>query len=362
MSEYLLHETTLMLQEITDTWADRYYMVQYRYEGDRRECQWNGPSWPYQTTQVLTGIANLLDSYQQTTITAANYISLIKQYAQQHVYAGSSTLNLQEDYEPDKTGDIVGLDRSHHYFHSGFIDLILSGLVGIRPQADDTLQVNPIIDDSITYFRAEQVPYHGHLISVQYDADGSRYNQGRGLRVEVDGNVVASSETVSRLTANVARGTPTAIDTRITKSILLQQGSSQYPAGSASSGTDAARLQSAIDGRTWFFPEFPHGWWSEKQTQQSEQWYNVDFGSAGVEVSGAEIALFVDDGDYALPLDYTISEFVNNEFVKIEGEGDALVANGITNVKWSSRQATQIRVSFTVPANKSVRVMEFKVY
>ncbi|CAO1638130.1 unnamed protein product [Sympodiomycopsis kandeliae] len=339
-----------------------YYMRQYRYEGDRRECQWNGPSWPYQTTQVLHGIANLLDSYKQNTITPANYMSILKQYAQQHRYHGGNTLDLQEDYEPDKPGEIVGLDRSHHYFHSGFVDLILSGLVGLRPQVDDNLIVNPIIDDSISYFRAEKIPYHGHDVSIQFDRDGSRYNQGRGLRVEIDGNVVASSETVSRLTATIKQATPSSIDTRITKSILLQQNSAEFPRGSASSGTDAARIHDAIDGRVWFYPEFPHGWWSDKVADQSEQWYAINFGNDPIEVSGAEIALFVDKGDFALPLDYVVSEWKDGQWVKIQGEGDRLVANGITNVKWSTRQATQIRVSFTVPANKSVRVQEFKVY
>lgn len=339
-----------------------YYMRQYRYEGSRRECQWNGPSWPYQTTQVLSAIANLLDTYRQSTISAANYISLLKQYAEQHVYDTQGTLNLQEDYEPDKRGDIVGLDRSHHYFHSGFIDLILSGLVGLRPQADDTIQVNPIVDDSITYFRAEQIPYHGHLVTVQFDRDGSRYNQGRGLRVEVDGKVVASSDNISRLSANVARAAAAPLDTRVTKSILLQRGSSQYPAGSASSGTNPDRVADAIDGRTWFFPQLLHGWWSDKVANDSEQWYTVDFGPNGVDVSGAEIALYVDSGDFALPTDYVISEYVNNAWAKIEGEGERLVANGITNVKWSTRKASQIRVSFSVPANKSVHLMEFKVY
>ena len=34
-----------------------YYMRQYRYDAATglRECQWNGPVWPYQTTQALLG-------------------------------------------------------------------------------------------------------------------------------------------------------------------------------------------------------------------------------------------------------------------------------------------------------------------
>jgi hypothetical protein len=31
----------------------QYYMRQYAYDNGRRNCQWNGPVWPYQTSQVL---------------------------------------------------------------------------------------------------------------------------------------------------------------------------------------------------------------------------------------------------------------------------------------------------------------------
>jgi hypothetical protein len=39
----------------------QYYMRQYRYDAPtkRPECQWNGPTWPFDTTMVLGGMANL---------------------------------------------------------------------------------------------------------------------------------------------------------------------------------------------------------------------------------------------------------------------------------------------------------------
>ena len=45
-----------------------HYMRQYRYEGPHAECQWNGPVWPFQTTQVLLGLANLLNDYHQSGV------------------------------------------------------------------------------------------------------------------------------------------------------------------------------------------------------------------------------------------------------------------------------------------------------
>ncbi|MHC4735251.1 MAG: MGH1-like glycoside hydrolase domain-containing protein, partial [Planctomycetota bacterium] len=41
------------------------------YKG--HECQWNGPSWPFATTQVLVGLANLLNNYKQNAISKADY-------------------------------------------------------------------------------------------------------------------------------------------------------------------------------------------------------------------------------------------------------------------------------------------------
>lgn len=116
----------------------QYYMRQYRYEGTNPECQWNGPVWPFQTTQVLTGLANFSDHYPQGSASAvigsSEYTKLLQQYAKLHYNPShGGILNLEEDYCPDTGAPIVGLKRLPPYFHSGYIDLILTGLVSIRP-------------------------------------------------------------------------------------------------------------------------------------------------------------------------------------------------------------------------------------
>lgn len=337
-----------------------YYMRQYRYDSPtgRRECQWNGPIWPFQTTQALLAMSNVLDHYKEHgALNVGNYLSTLRSYAKLH-YKGN-TLNLEEDYEPDTGNAIVGLSRSPHYFHSGFIDLIMSGYVGIRPRADDVLEVNPLVDDSVAWFRAEEVPYHGHNVAVQWDANGSKYGR-KGLLVEVDGQEVAFSENLGRLTANVARKPVVTIDRPIARSIQLQEG--MGPSATVSSGNDGAAVHDAIDGRVWFFPELPHGWVPDSTPQDSEQWITINLGDAGVDISRAELAFFTDDQTYFLPKDYTLLDLVNGQFQKIEGNGEQLVSNGITNVNWSSRKSTQIRLSFTQPANQKVRLVEFKLF
>ena len=45
-----------------------------------RCCVWSGNEWPYATTQTLVALANLLNNYKQTVVTAADYAALFKVY------------------------------------------------------------------------------------------------------------------------------------------------------------------------------------------------------------------------------------------------------------------------------------------
>lgn len=195
-------------------------------------------------------MANLLNSYTQSIISKADYLRELRTHTKLH--SNNGKLDLEEDYEPDKAGPIVGLARSHHYFHSGYNDLIITGLVGLRPRADDTLEVSPMIPtgSDISYFRLQDINYHGRTVAVQWDANGSRYGQGAGFKVEIDGHVVASSASLSRVTATIAKRSAPAINrSRIAKSV---QRGDDFPRGSASNGQVAGKIADAIDGRVWF--------------------------------------------------------------------------------------------------------------
>jgi hypothetical protein len=234
-----------------------YYMRQYRYEGTRPECQWNGPSWPFQTTQVLLGMANALNNYQHADLTSDDYVKTLRQYAAQHTVGGK--LDLQEDYNPDKGDPIVGLDRSHHYNHSGFNDLVITGLCGVRPRADDTLEVHPLLpkDGSIGYFLLENLPYHGHNITVMWDRDGKQYGKGIGLSVYVDGKRAGGDQSPTRLTFQIPKPVVNRPAVELNKTVNIYR--SGFPSPSVTSDPLHTMWQ-AIDGRTWFFPEIPHGW------------------------------------------------------------------------------------------------------
>lgn len=341
-----------------------YYMRQYRYLGDARECQWNGPIWPYQTTQVLTGMANLLDHYDERgPVTRSDWMRELRLYTQMH-YQGRGAderLDLEEDYDPETGKPIVGLDRSHHYFHSGYNDLILSGLVGIRPRADDVLEVNPLLPgagdpQALAWFRAERVPYHGHEVSVTWDVDGAHYGRGKGLAIEVDGREVARRADLGRLEVAVTRKANAPIARE--ENLAVQLVRSGFPKPGASSGTDAEKLHDAVDGRAWFYPELPNGW--DSAVSPKPQWYALDFGKT-VTLGRAELAFFADGKQFAAPRSVTVEAWRDGRWNKL-GSPAAVLANGITQVRWPALGTDRIRVTMTPQPGRAIRLAELKAF
>jgi hypothetical protein len=340
----------------------QYYMRQYRYDGktNRRECQWNGPSWPFQTTQVLTGMANLLNDYRQSAVTRSDYMRLLKQYAALHLQDGRA--DLEEDYDPATGKPIVGLDRSHHYFHSGFDDLIISGLVGIRPREDDILEINPLVPDNpadpgyLRFFALVDVPYHGHLIGVVWDVDGTRYHLGAGLHVLVDGKVAASAPKLTRIAGLPLIHRDAAPPARPID-LAMNLVPTAYPRGNASTNATVDSLHPALDGRIWFFPEAANGWSTEGA--QGPQWFSVDFGHEQT-VAAAELAFYADGKSFAAPAAVKLQVLKDKRWVDVAAP--RTIANGIAKAAWTPVTARQIRVRFQVPKGKSVRLVELKVF
>ena len=80
-----------------------YYFKQLVYFEGQRGSQWNGPSWPYQSSQALTAMANLLNDYKQTVVNSSDYLKLLRLFARQH-YLPDGRINLVENYDPNLGG------------------------------------------------------------------------------------------------------------------------------------------------------------------------------------------------------------------------------------------------------------------
>ena len=98
------------------------------------------------------------------------------------------------EYLDEKTGYWLKGDeeRSRYYNHSTFNDLIITGLVGLRPRADDMIEVNPLLPaNKWDWFCLDNVLYHGKIITIIWDKTGVKYKKGKGLSVWVNGKKVA---------------------------------------------------------------------------------------------------------------------------------------------------------------------------
>jgi hypothetical protein len=186
------------------------------YIGD--DCQWNGPSWPYSTSQTLVALANVLNNYQQDVVTKADYLETVKIYTKSHRHRlddGRVVPWIDEDLDPYtgqwlarlrklRSSDKNKRHRGKDYNHSSYCDLIISGLTGLRPRADDIVQVNPLVpDDTWKWFCLDNVLYHGRIITIVWDKNGTKYGKGTGLRVFADGEKIAHSHRLMRVTGKL---------------------------------------------------------------------------------------------------------------------------------------------------------------
>ena len=81
---------------------------------------------------------------------------------------------------------------------------MINGLVGLRPQADNTVVVNPLVPEGLwEYFCLDRVSYHGRMLTILWDKTGKHYGKGAGLRVLADDKEIASSPTLSKVTGKL---------------------------------------------------------------------------------------------------------------------------------------------------------------
>ena len=343
------------------------YMSQYRFDAATglRECQWNGPSWPFQSSQVLTGMANLLDDYPEAGVTADDYLRLLRQYTHQH-FVEPGKADLQEDYDPDTGKPIVGLPRSHHYSHSTYVDLVISGLVGLRPRADDMLEVRPLVPlggpKPIRFFALENVRYHGHEVGVIWDAEGSRYGIGAGLSVFVDGQRAAGPVQPGRVLVPL-RAVSLKIADKVPVDLAVNIGVPDGPKGSASSTATPEGIAQAIDGRMWFFPEEVNGW--SPAADDAESWYAVDFGKQRI-LGSLELYFFEDGQRFGPPASYRVQTRTAMGWSDVEGQRrtpEEPLAGGENRIVFPARSTTGVRVIFAKPSKaEQFRLIELKAF
>ena len=349
------------------------YLTQYRYDKatGRPECQWNGPSWPFQTSQVLTGLANVLNDYTQQVITRADYLRLLRQYTHQHFLAPDHP-DIQEDYDPDSGAPIVGLARSHHYNHSTYVDLILSGLVGIRPRADNMLEINPLLPGGelsgappIRYFFLQGVLYHGHDIDVVYDEYGTHYGAGKGLSVIVDGVRASGPGPLGRVLISLPHRAKAVTDPFAPVDLAANVGVTGPPFAAASSSISPSAVAEAVDGRMWFFPENPNGWSPAAGSSADGNWFSIDFGEIR-EISSVDLYFLGQEPNLRAPVSFSVQYKTKDGWQEARRQRHSPVlpiANGLNRAAFPALATTGVRIRFEGPQSPSTfRLIELEVF
>jgi hypothetical protein len=180
------------------------------------QCTWNGPAWPFAMTQTLNALAAYENSAGPYAIGPDAFYTLFSRYVLgQHLKLADGRVIdwIDEDYDADTDEWIAKrmliekhkqIGRGNYYNHSGFADPLITGLIGLRPQSGNHVIVHPLVSaKQWSYFAIDQLPYHGHRLTIAWDSTGQHYKRGKGMWIAVDGHVLAKRSDLGSLEANL---------------------------------------------------------------------------------------------------------------------------------------------------------------
>jgi len=176
------------------------------------QCTWNGPEWPFAMTQTLLALAAYEHQPGASVMRPADYYRLFERYvlSQHQTLKNGHVIDwIDEDLDAD-TGEWIAknmliakhkqVGRGNYYNHSGFADPLITGLIGLEPRADRKIVVKPLLPaGQWSYFAIDGLPYHGHLLTILWDATGKHYRRGKGMVLMVDGKRVAARKDLGEL-------------------------------------------------------------------------------------------------------------------------------------------------------------------
>jgi hypothetical protein len=167
------------------------------------KCEWDGAVWPFATSQTLVALANVLRDYPQVLVTPRDYLQVFLTYVHCQHYDGKPYIG---EYLDETTGQwLKGKEeRSRYYNHSTFADLLITGLIGLRPRADGKLEIQPLLPDNLWHwFCLDGINYHGHSLTILWDKEGQHYGHGKGFLLLCDGKEIVHADRLSYLSASL---------------------------------------------------------------------------------------------------------------------------------------------------------------
>jgi hypothetical protein len=318
-------------------------------------CHWNGPSWPFQTSQVLTGVANLLIDYpSQPYINKQDYLNMLRTYAATQFRNGVPYV--AEAHHPDENRWLYdSRNGSEDYNHSTYNDNVISGLIGLRGQPDNTLVIKPLAPESWDYFALENTPYHGHNVTVLWDRTGSRYGQGAGLNVYVDGRrVVANQGNLNAvridvgnpLTQNNANGLVNVASNPHQFGYGTKPFSSYLFTDNNSVDKERDSIWQPVDGVIYRTGIPQHSRWTSYASPNANDFYGVNF-QRNVTVKEVRLTFYDDAGGVRAPSNYDLQYWNGGGWVNVPGqtrEQGIPQGNAMNRITFPQLTTSQLRV------------------
>jgi hypothetical protein len=273
--------------------------------------------------------------------------------------------------------------------------LVLTGLLGIRAQADDTLILAPLVPDDWDYFAVQNLPYHGHLYTIVWDADGTHYSTGDGLRIYEDGELikeatdldlgafdvspVATPAEAPRLNNLAANGW--LFDQEWLKAWDSRAYTADYPRAFASftkttangrrcRSSDNPRCTDAFDSPNKVvngyirYDEVPDDRWTNVGSPNAKDFIGVDFGSPK-ELSQLSLYIYDNGKDVRAPADFDVEYLSGNTWISVPAQSKSPAtpaANDLNKVSFPPITTSQIRVSLTPQPGTFVGVTEIEAW
>jgi len=329
-----------------------------------RCCWWSGNSWPYATTQTLDAMANLLNDYHQSVVSNAEWMTLFSVYTRTQQKDGHPYI--AEAANPDN-GSWAGHDtpyHSEHYFHSAYVNLVITGVAGLRPRSDDSVVVNPLAPERWAYFALDDVRYHGRRLTILWDRNGTRYNRGRGLMLLADGQIIARARRLGRLAAYLPSAF-TARESAPLVNLAVNNGGAPFPWIEASFAAPENPPSYLVDGSRWYHA-LPANRWTTIGSPHARDTVTIDFGAPR---RVQRVVLYpIDDGPHGAvraPARYDIEMFQDAHWIPIPSQvrepaqPEGHRANTIT---FAPVATARLRVILTPRAHASVGLTEMETW
>lgn len=162
-------------------------------------CEWDGAVWPFATVQTLGAMAKVLRAETQSHVARRDYFDAFLDYVRAQRAGGRPYIG---EYLDETSGAWINGrdDRSRHYNHSTFADVLITGVVGVVPTPGDLVVIDPLVPPGTwDWFCLDGMRYRGSTLAVVWDRTGTRYGRGAGLMVFLNGERVAWRPELGRL-------------------------------------------------------------------------------------------------------------------------------------------------------------------